>query len=207
LILLRDITKHKKIEDANDFINYAVDGATRMQNLISDLLIFSRVGSRGKPFKTTDMNVVIENILDNFRHLIKETNSMVIYDPLPIIEADESQMIQLFQNLISNGIKFRGEKDPIIHVTAEIKADKWIFAVKDNGIGINTKFFDRIFIIFQRLHKKNEYGGTGIGLAVCKKIVQRHGGKIWVDSEFGNGSSFHVSIKKRKQERNSVSYK
>ncbi len=198
MILLRDITKHKKIEDANDFINYAVDGATRMQNLISDLLIFSRVGSRGKPFKTTDMNVVIENILDNFRHLIKETNSMVIYDPLPIIEADESQMIQLFQNLISNGIKFRGEKDPIIQVTAEIQADEWIFTVRDNGIGIDTKFFDRIFVIFQRLHKKSEYEGTGIGLAVCKKIVQRHGGKIWVedkiDGDHSKGSNFILLI-------------
>jgi len=204
--LLQDRYKDKLDEDANDFINYAVDGATRMQNLINDLLIFSRVGSRGKPFKITDMNVVIENVLNNFRQLIKETNSMIIYDPLPVIEADESQMIQLFQNLISNGIKFRGENNPIIHVTAEIKADKWIFTVKDNGIGIDNKFFDRIFIIFQRLHKKSEYGGTGIGLAVCKKIVQRHGGKIWVDSEFGKGSSFHVSIKKRKQEKNSVSY-
>ena len=204
--LLQDRYKDKLDEDANDFINYAVDGATRMQNLINDLLIFSRVGSRGKPFKIVDMNVVIENVLNNFRQLIKETHSMVIYDPLPVIEADESQMIQLFQNLISNGIKFRGEKDPIIHVTAETKANKWIFTVKDNGIGIDNKFFDRIFIIFQRLHKKSEYGGTGIGLAVCKKIVQRHGGKIWVDSEFGKGSSFHVTIKKRKQARNSVSH-
>jgi PAS domain S-box-containing protein len=203
--LLQDRYKDKLDEDANDFINYAVDGATRMQNLINDLLTFSRVGSRGKPFKIVDMNVVIDNVLNNLRQLIKETHSMIIYDPLPVIEADESQMIQLFQNLISNGIKFRGERDPIIHVTAETKANKWIFTVKDNGIGIDNKFFDRIFIIFQRLHKKSEYGGTGIGLAVCKKIVQRHGGKIWVDSEFGKGSSFHVSIKKRKQARNSVS--
>jgi len=195
--LLQKRYQDKLDDDANDFINYAVDGATRMHSLISDLLIFSRVGSRGKPFKITDMNIVIEVVLNNLRQLINETNSVITSDPLPVIEADKSQMIQLFQNIISNGIKFRGEKDPIIHVTAEIKTDKWIFSVKDNGFGMDSKYFDRIFVIFQRLHKKDEYGGTGIGLAVCKKIIQRHSGKIWVESELGKGSTFYFSIPKK----------
>jgi len=205
--LLQDRYKDKLDDDANDFINYAVDGATRMQNLISDLLIFSRVGSRGKPFKTIDINGVLEVVLNNLRQQINETDSVITNDPLPVIEADESQMIQLFQNLISNAIKFHGDENPRVHISVEMQKNKWIFTVKDNGIGIDTQFFDRIFVIFQRLHKKSEYGGTGIGLAVCKIIIQRHRGKIWVDSELGKGSSFHFSIKKGKQGKNSVSNK
>jgi len=202
--LLRDRYKDKLDEDANEFINYAIDGATRMKNLIDDLLIFSRIGSRGKPFKLIEMNIVLEIVLNNLGQLINETSSVVTSDPLPVIKADEIQMIQLLQNLITNAIKFRGEKTPIIHVTAEINADMWVFSIQDNGIGIDSKFFDKIFIIFQRLHKKNEYEGTGIGLAVCKKIVQRHNGKIWVESELGKGSTFHFSIKKGNQDRNLV---
>ena len=196
--LLQDRYKDKLDEDANDFINYAIDGATRMKNLIDDLLIFSRIGSRGKPFKLIEMNIALEIVLSNLGHLIEETHSAITSDPLPVIKADETQMIQLFQNLISNAIKFRGEKTPAIHVTAEIKTDMWTFSVQDNGIGIDSKYFDKIFIIFQRLHKKKEYDGTGIGLAVCKKIIQRHSGKIWVESELGKGSTFHFSIKKKK---------
>ena len=196
--LLQNRYQDKLDDDANDFINYAVDGATRMQNLISDLLIFSRVGTRGKPFKATDMNTVLEGVLATFRQTIKETNTTLTYNPLPVIIADESQMIQLLQNLISNAIKFRSEEPSRILVSGEVQADKWIFSVSDNGIGMDPKYFDRIFVIFQRLHKKNEYGGTGIGLAVCKKIIQRHGGKIWVESELGKGSTFTFSIPKRK---------
>ena len=195
--LLQDRYKDKLDEDANDFINYAVDGATRMQNLISDLLIFSRVGSRGKAFKKVDMNIVLEVVLNNFRQRINETDTVITNDPLPVIEADETQMIQLFQNLISNAIKFQSDENPRIHVSGETQKNKWIFTIRDNGIGIDTEFFNRIFVIFQRLHKKSDYGGTGIGLAVCKKIVQRHGGKIRVESELGKGSSFHFSIKKK----------
>ena len=192
--LLQRRYSDKLDEDANDFINFAVDGATRMQNLINDLLIFSRVGTRGKPFKETDMNRVLKAVLNNLRYSIEKENALITSDPLPVIIADESQMIQLIQNLISNAIKFHGDKPPEIHVSGEVKKKEWIFSVKDNGIGIDAQYFERIFIIFQRLHKKSEYGGTGIGLAVCKKIVTRHGGKIWVESELGKGSTFYFSI-------------
>jgi PAS domain S-box-containing protein len=192
--LLQKRYQDKLDQDANDFINFAVDGATRMQGLINDLLIVSRVGTRGKPFKATDMNVILQDVLNNVSRSIKETNATITNDPLQIIIADDTQMIQLFQNLISNAIKFSGEESPRIHVSGEVKENEWVFSVSDNGIGIDSKYFDRIFIIFQRLHKKEEYGGTGIGLSVCKKIVQRHGGKIWVESELGKGSTFYFSI-------------
>ena len=194
--LLQNRYQDKLDDDANDFINYAVGGATRMHNLISDLLIFSRVGTRGKPFKITDMNTVLEAVIAIFGQVIKETNTTLTNTPLPVIMADESQMIQLFQNLISNALKFHGEEDPYIHVSGEVKEKEWVFSVRDNGIGIDSNNYDRIFIIFQRLHKKDEYGGTGIGLAVCKKIIQRHHGKIWVESELGKGSTFYFSIPK-----------
>ncbi len=181
-------------KDANEFINFAVDGATRMQSLISDLLIYSRVGTRGNPFKRTDMNVILEDVLLNLKSAIEETRANITNDPLPIIKADESQMIQLMQNLLSNAIKFHGIESPKIYVSAEIKQDKFIFSVKDNGIGIESQYFERIFIIFQRLHKKGEYEGTGIGLSVCKKIVQRHKGEIWLESELGKGTTFYFSI-------------
>ena len=195
--LLQNRYQDKLDEDANDFINYAVDGATRMQNLISDLLIFSRVGTRGKPFKNTDMNAVLEGVITTFRQIIKETNVTLTHNPLPMIFADESQMIQLLQNLISNAIKFHKEEEsPVVHISAKLQKNQWIFSVRDNGIGINSQYFDRIFIIFQRLHKKDEFDGTGIGLAICKKIIERHKGKIWVESELGKGSTFYFSIPK-----------
>jgi light-regulated signal transduction histidine kinase (bacteriophytochrome) len=200
--LLQNRYHDKLDDDANDFINYAVEGASRMHNLISDLLIFSRVGTRGKSFKTTDMNTVLDAVIATFQQVIKETNTTITYKPLPVIIADESQMIQLLQNLISNAIKFRSEESPRINVSGDLKADKWIFSVSDNGIGIDSKNFDRIFIIFQRLHKKEEYSGTGIGLAVCKKIIQRHRGKIWVESELGKGSTFYFSIPKLEVAKN-----
>ena len=195
--LLQNRYQDKLDEDANDFINYAVDGATRMQNLISDLLMFSRVGTRGKPFKNTDMSAVLEGVITTFRQIIKETNVTLTHNPLPMIFADESQMIQLLQNLISNAIKFHKEEEsPVVHISAKLQKNQWIFSVRDNGIGINSQYFDRIFIIFQRLHKKDEFDGTGIGLAICKKIIERHKGKIWVESELGKGSTFYFSIPK-----------
>jgi light-regulated signal transduction histidine kinase (bacteriophytochrome) len=194
--LLQQRYQDKLDDDANDFINYAVDGATRMQGLINDLLIFSRVGTRGNPFKATDMNIILQDVLNNVTQSIKETEATITNDPLPVVIADDSQMIQLLQNLISNAIKFHGDEPPHIHVSGEVKANEWIFSVKDNGIGIDSKYFEKIFIIFQRLHKKEKYGGTGIGLAVCKKIVQRHSGKIWVESELGKGSTFYFTINK-----------
>jgi len=196
--LLQKRYKDKLDKDANDYINFAVDGAARMIRLINDLLIFSRVGTRGKAFTSVDMNVIYNAILNNLIPTINETNAKIACDPLPIIKADMSQMLQLLQNLISNAIKFHSDKPPKIHLSCKVKNNEWMFSVKDNGIGIDKKYTDRIFIIFQRLHKKNEFGGTGIGLAVCKKIIQRHGGKIWVESEIGKGSTFYFTISKIK---------
>jgi light-regulated signal transduction histidine kinase (bacteriophytochrome) len=195
--LLQNRYQDKLDDDANDFINYAVDGATRMQNLISDLLIFSRVGTRGKPFKTTDMNIILENVLANIQLSTIEADAEITYDPLPAIIADGSQMAQILQNLISNAIKFRAKSPIHIHVSGENKPDKWVFSIRDNGIGIEPKNFEFIFVIFQRLHKRDEYEGTGIGLAICKKIIQRHNGKIWVESELGKGSTFYFTIPKK----------
>jgi len=194
--LLQNRYQDKLDDDANEFITYAVDGATRMQNLINDLLMFSRVGTRGKPLKTTDMNVVLEAVISIFRLAIEETNTTFTCDPLPVIIADQSQMIQLLQNLISNAIKFRSEEPLHIQVSGEVRTNEWVFSVSDNGIGIDPKYFRRIFVIFHRLHRKGDYSGTGIGLAVCKKIIQRHEGKIWVESEIGKGSTFYFSIPK-----------
>jgi len=192
--LLEKRYKESLDEDAHDFIDFIIDGANRMHNLINDLLSFSRIGTRGKIFKPTDMNVVLEVVLNNLRILASETNAIITNDPLPVIIADESQMIQLLQNLISNAIKFHGPIPPEIHISGEAKKKEWIFGIRDHGIGIDSKNFKRIFVIFQRLDKKGKYSGTGIGLAVCKKIINRHEGKIWVKSEIKKGSTFYFSI-------------
>ena len=193
--LLQTRYKDKLDKDANEFIKFTVDGATRMQNLIKDLLLFSRVGTRGMPTKETDMNIVLNTVRDNLLQSIKETNTTITNDPLPVIIADGSQMMQLLQNLISNAIKFHGDDPPNIHISAEVTPSEWILSVKDNGIGIDSKYFEKIFVIFQRLHTIGEYEGTGLGLAICKKIVQQHGGEIWVESAGKNkGSTFKVKL-------------
>jgi light-regulated signal transduction histidine kinase (bacteriophytochrome) len=180
--------------DADEFIAYAVDGAKRMQNLILGLLSYSRVGTRGKPFEPTECESVFKQVLDNLKVTIDESGAGVTHDPLPRVMADETQLIQLFQNLLANAIKFRGEDQPRIHVSAKEDSNECLFSVSDNGIGINPGYFDRIFVIFQRLHGREEYPGTGIGLSVCKRIVERHGGRIWVESQPGEGSTFHFAI-------------
>jgi PAS domain S-box-containing protein len=186
---------HGKLDaDADDFINYAVDGAERMQRLINDLLTFSRVGTRGKPFAPTDCEVLLTQTLDNLKMTIQETGAVITHEPLPPIIADDTQMAQLFQNLIGNALKFRRKSLPHIHLKAEFQGKEWLFSVRDNGIGIPPEFFDRIFIIFQRLHGREDYTGTGIGLAICKRIVERHGGRIWVESQVGEGSTFYFTI-------------
>lgn len=181
-------------QDANDFIGYAVDGANRMQRLINDLLAFSRVGTRGKPFEPTDCNAVLKDVLDNLQMSIEESGATITCDDLPTVAADESQLSQLFQNLIVNSIKFRSEQAPNIHISAQRRENDWQFSVRDNGIGIAPEYFDRIFVIFQRLHARGEYPGTGIGLAVCKRIVERHNGHIWVESEPGQGATFNFTL-------------
>jgi PAS domain S-box-containing protein len=181
-------------EDADEFIHYAVDGASRMQMLINDLLALSRVSTRGKPFAETDTEDLLDQTLRSLKIQIEEHDAVVTHDPLPVVMADSSQLSQVFQNLISNAIKFHGLDAPRVHVTARQSGDEWLFAVKDNGIGIEPQYFDRIFVIFQRLHSKAEYPGTGIGLAICKRIIERHGGRIWVASEPGEGSTFFFTI-------------
>jgi light-regulated signal transduction histidine kinase (bacteriophytochrome) len=192
--LLERRYKDKLDADAKDFINYAVGGVERMQQLLNDLLVYSRVGTQAKPFKRTDMEAVLEAALANLQVAIKEGKARVSHDPLPKVMADEGQLVQVFQNLIGNAIKFRGEKSPRIHVSAEQRDSEWVFSVKDNGIGIEPKHFDRIFLIFQRLHRE-EYPGTGTGLAIAQKIVEHHGGRMWVESQPGKGSTFYFSVK------------
>jgi signal transduction histidine kinase len=181
-------------KDADEFIGFAVDGAKRMQGLINDLLTYSRVGTRGKEFTATDCNVVLARTLLNLKMAIDESGAKVTQDQLPIVLGDEFQLGQLLQNLIGNAIKYRSQRAPEIHVGCDRDGEMWRFAVKDNGFGIDPEYTERIFVIFQRLHTRQEYPGTGIGLAVCKKIVERHRGEIWVESEVGSGSIFHFTL-------------
>jgi PAS domain S-box-containing protein len=181
-------------QDAHEFIGYAVDGAERMQRLINDLLAYSRVGTRGQPFEETDCARALDRAIDNLQLLIDDTGADITCDALPAVMADESQMIELFQNLLGNAIKFHGQAPPRVHVGAQRQEDEWVFSVTDNGIGIDPEYHDRIFVIFQRLHARGEYTGTGIGLAICKRIVERHGGRIWVESQPGEGSTFYFTI-------------
>jgi light-regulated signal transduction histidine kinase (bacteriophytochrome) len=186
--------------DADEFIAYAVDGATRMQQLIKDLLTYSRVGSRQRSFEPNDCQAILDQALTNLQVAIEETGATVTHSALPTVMGDGTQLVQLFQNLIGNAIKFRNQRPPEIDVRAEIQngsggvARYWQFSVQDNGIGIESQYAERIFLIFQRLHDRDEYPGTGIGLAICKRIVERHGGRIWVESEPGKGSTFRFTL-------------
>jgi signal transduction histidine kinase len=212
--LLERRYREKLDDEAREFMNFAVDGALRMQTLINDLLAYSRVGTRGKPLAKIDASEMLQRALTNLKIAIEESGAQIHSTPLPIVLGDETQLTQLFQNLIGNAIKFRGEKPAVIHVSAELTtvaappdphppatgrkaptpSKQWVFAVRDEGIGIEKQYFDRIFVIFQRLHGREEYPGTGIGLAVCKKIVERHGGRIWLESTPGIGSTFFFTI-------------
>ncbi len=181
-------------ERARKYIFYAVDGAKRMQRLISDLLSYSRVSTRAQPLARTDSHSALGEAIGNLFAAIEENYALVINDDLPTIWADRSQLVQLFQNLISNAIKFHAAESPWVHISATREGAWWIFCVRDNGIGIDPQYFDRIFVIFQRLHGRGEYPGTGIGLALCRRIVERHGGRIWVESEPGKGSAFFFTL-------------
>ena len=186
-------------DDGKEFIHFAVDGANRMKTLINDLLKYSRVGTRGKPFTKTDMNVVIRQVITNLSSSLEESGVKVDLSHLPDINADESQMIQLFQNLVSNAIKFRGQVDPFVKINSSESDEALTFTIEDNGIGIEPRFHDRIFVIFQRLHTPDKYPGTGIGLSVCKKIVDRHHGEIKLESESGKGTKFKIVLPKHLQ--------
>jgi PAS domain S-box-containing protein len=186
--------KDRLDKDADEFIAYAVDGANRMQGLITDLLALSRVGMRGKPFEPVDCAAALDRALTNLKATIEESGAVVTHGPLPALLADKSQITQLFQNLLGNAIKFRGKEPPRIHVSAERQEEEWSFSVRDEGIGIDPQYTEHIFAIFQRLHAREEYPGTGIGLAICKKVVERHHGRIWAESQPGVGSTFHFTI-------------
>jgi len=186
--------KGKLDSDADEFIRYAVDGANRMQWLINDLLAYSRVTSQDQVLEEVDCHGVLEEVLSDLRVAIEESRAVVTHDPLPRVMADRGQLGQLFQNLIGNAIKFHGKEPPQVHVTAGRKPDEWAFSVRDNGVGLDPQYAERIFVIFQRLHDREEYPGTGIGLAICKKVVERHGGRIWVVSQIGQGATFHFTL-------------
>jgi PAS domain S-box-containing protein len=186
--------KGKLDSDADEFIGYAVDGATRMQQLINALLDYSRVSTHAKPFEPTNCEEILNQAIANLQSSIKENGAAVTHDHLPTVMADITQMVQLFQNLVGNAVKFHGYEKPEVHVKAARNGTEWIFSVSDNGIGIDPQYFDRIFVIFHRLHSRGEYPGTGIGLAICKKIIERHKGRIWVESQSGKGATFYFTI-------------
>lgn len=181
-------------QDADEFIEYMVDGVRRMQELIDALLQYSRVGRKGREMAPVDLDVAFDDAMANLRAAIEESQARVTRDDLPDVVADRLQLAQLFQNLIGNALKFKGEEPPAVHVGAERHNGEWILEVRDNGIGIEPQYVDRIFDIFERLHSRERYDGTGIGLSICKKIVERHGGRIWVESDAGHGSAFRFTI-------------
>jgi light-regulated signal transduction histidine kinase (bacteriophytochrome) len=186
--------KGKLDHDADEFIAFAVDGVTRMQRLIRDLLAYSRVGTRGREVGSVSLDKVLGHALDNLRQALDDTGGQVTREPLPEVDGNEGQLTQLFQNLIGNALKFHGPAPPRVHVSVRKERNEWQFAFEDNGVGIEHQYFERIFVIFQRLHSIEKYPGTGIGLALCKKIVEKHGGRIWVESEPGRGTTFRFTL-------------
>lgn len=194
LQLLEKRYKHKLDKDADEFIGFAIDGAKRMQLMISDLLVYSRVGTRGQNVARVNLGKVVRDVMSNLRFSIEDSGAEIKTDDLPEILADEFQMKQLFQNLLSNALKFKGERKPEVYISAEDRTDSWLFGIHDNGIGISQEHYENIFALFQRLHPQVLYPGTGIGLSICKRIVERHNGRIWVESELGKGTVFYFTI-------------
>ena len=193
--LLRRRYANKLDDDANEFIGYAVDGTKRMQVLINDLLNFSRVASGAKPLVPVDLEEALSDTLKDLEIRIEDCGATVTHEALPTVCADPVQMRQLLLNLIANGMKFQPpERKPAVNVSAAREGREWRFGVRDNGIGIEPQYIKNLFQIFKRLHSLEEYPGTGIGLAVCKKIVERHGGRIWVESALGQGSTFLFTL-------------
>jgi light-regulated signal transduction histidine kinase (bacteriophytochrome) len=181
--------------DADDFIAFAVDGASRMQRLIRDLLTYSHIGTKELDLLDISSEESLQQALLNLQDVIEKSGAHVTHDALPVVMADEIQLTQLFQNLVGNAIKYQDQKIPLVHISAaKLVGERWMFSVRDNGLGIDPQFFDKIFGMFQRLHKRNEFDGTGIGLAICKKIVERHGGSISVQSQSGKGSTFQFTL-------------
>jgi light-regulated signal transduction histidine kinase (bacteriophytochrome) len=184
-------------DKAKEYIGFAVDGASRMSILINDLLTFSRAGGQELVLAPTRLEALLDTVLINMKVALGESGAVITHDPLPTVTVGAGQITQVIQNLISNAIKFRTPDRPCrIHVSAKEDGNDWVFSIRDNGIGIDPQFKDKIFVIFERLHGRDEYAGTGIGLAICKKIVERHGGRIWIESEPGKGTTFFFTIPK-----------
>ena len=198
--LLEERYKDRLDANASDFIGFAVDGAKRMQELIQGLLSYSRVGSRVNKFEPTSCDEVLKAAIADLKLIIEEQGAEITWEPLPTLYADGSQLTQVFHNLLSNALKFRGDLPPKIHVSAVPSDEQWTFSVKDNGIGIESKYFERIFVMFQRLHSRTG-SGTGIGLAICKRSSNSHGGKLWVESVPGQGTTFFFTIRRRRERR------
>jgi PAS domain S-box-containing protein len=192
--LLERRYRDKLDADACEFIEYAVEGVTRMQQLILDLLALSRVKTRGEAFELVELEPVLDHVLRDLGSSVDECQATISWDPLPCVYADAGQIAQVLQNLIANALKFRRDEAPRIHLSARREAGTWVFSCRDNGIGIAEDYYDRIFVIFQRLHTRDQYPGTGIGLSICKKIIERHGGRMWVASEPGRGSEFFFTL-------------
>ncbi|MBM4258270.1 MAG: hypothetical protein FJ147_20540 [Deltaproteobacteria bacterium] len=192
--LLQDRYRGQLDTHGNEFLAYAMDGATRMQGLIDGLLSYSRIHSRGKPLIAVACAIVVQQALSNLKVAIEEARATITMDTLPTVRGDAAQLLQLFQNLLSNAIKFRGHASPVVHIDAMQHNDMWRFAIRDNGIGISQTDTTDIFGIFRRLHTRQEYAGSGLGLAMCKRIVERHEGKIWVESHVGQGSTFFFTL-------------
>jgi PAS domain S-box-containing protein len=181
-------------QDADEFIDFALEGTSRLKSLISDLLTYSKVGTGGKEFAGLEMETIFARVMETYQPVIDDCRGNVTHDALPRVLGDDEQMVQLLQNLIDNSIKFRSKEPPLIHVGARQLSERWLFFVRDNGIGIDPQYTGRVFVIFQRLHSRDDYPGTGIGLAICRKIIERHGGHIWVDSEPGKGATFYFTL-------------
>jgi light-regulated signal transduction histidine kinase (bacteriophytochrome) len=181
--------------EADEFIAYAIEGVNRMRNLIGDLLAYSRVGSSRKEFAPIALEDTLNRAMENLQPSIDEARAIITHDPLPSVLGDDDQMIQVLKNLIGNAVKFRSADRPQIHIGARQLEERWLFFVRDNGIGIDAHYTERVFVIFQRLHSADQYPGTGVGLAIARRIVERHGGSIWVDSEPGKGSTFYFTLR------------
>jgi len=192
--LLAQRYKDKLDADADEFIHYVEDGVSRMRALINGLLVYSRVGTSGAAFELTDCEAAFDCALTNLQVAVDESGAVITHHPLPVVMADASQLTQVFQNLIGNAIKFCSQELPRIHVAAEPRGNEWLFSIRDNGIGIDPQYHDRIFDMSQRLHSRTEYPGSGLGLAICDKVVKRHGGRIWVESQTGKGATFYFTI-------------
>jgi light-regulated signal transduction histidine kinase (bacteriophytochrome) len=192
-------------EEARELMEYVVDGASRMQTLILDLLAYSRVDSADQKLVPASLQSVLDQALHNLRLSIQENEATVTWDELPVVTADPGQLVQLFQNLIGNAIKFRDEKPPVIHIGVQRMEHEWPLWVKDNGIGFEQQYADKIFQVFQRLHGRGAFSGTGIGLSICKRVVERHGGRIWAESEPGKGATFFFTLPARSEKLSGIS--